>query len=112
MRAATAPKPATIRVAYSPAEAAEALGLSRATVHNLIRAGEIASTKIGRSRRIPRSGAPADRTRRRGPMPRVTRRGRAVGSPGARLGTALASGSDSKRTRPGDRRTPPGTSTG
>lgn len=53
MRAATAPKPATIRVAYSPAEAAEALGLSRATVHNLIRAGEIASTKIGRSRRIP-----------------------------------------------------------
>lgn len=30
-----------------------------------------------------------------------------MGSPGARLGTALASGSDSKRTRPGDRRTPP-----
>lgn len=41
------------RVAYSPAEAAEALGLCRATIYNLINAGELRSVVIGRSRRIP-----------------------------------------------------------
>lgn len=41
------------RLAYSPAEAAEALGVCRQTIHNLIVRGEIRSVKIGRSRRIP-----------------------------------------------------------
>lgn len=45
--------PVVQRYAYSPAEAAEALGISRATIYNLLARGEIKSTTIGRSRRIP-----------------------------------------------------------
>jgi excisionase family DNA binding protein len=39
---------------YRPEEAAEALSLSRATVYELIASGDLASVKIGRSRRITR----------------------------------------------------------
>lgn len=38
---------------YSPEDAAEALSLSRNTVYELMAAGQIASVKIGRARRIP-----------------------------------------------------------
>lgn len=41
------------RVLLRPEEAAERLGLSRATVYALIAGGEIESIHIGRSRRIP-----------------------------------------------------------
>lgn len=34
-------------------EAITALRLSRATIYNLIRSGELGSVKVGRSRRIP-----------------------------------------------------------
>ena len=40
------------RLLYRPEEAAQALGLSRATVYELMRRGEISSLKIGASRRI------------------------------------------------------------
>lgn len=41
------------RLAYSPSEAAAALGVSRQHIFNLIARGEIRSALIGRSRRIP-----------------------------------------------------------
>ncbi len=41
------------RVAYSPAEFAEALGVSRQHVHNMIGRGELQSMKLGKARRIP-----------------------------------------------------------
>jgi len=41
------------RIAYTIPEAAEALGVSRAHVYNLIREGRLRSVKFGRSRRIP-----------------------------------------------------------
>ena len=44
--------PTEHRLAYSPAELAEALGCSRQHIHNLIVRGEIRSIKIGASRRI------------------------------------------------------------
>jgi excisionase family DNA binding protein len=40
------------RLAYSPAEVGDVLGLSRAMVFKLLAAGELPSCKIGRSRRI------------------------------------------------------------
>jgi excisionase family DNA binding protein len=40
-------------IAVSPADAARILRVCRATIYNLIAAGDIASVKIGRSRRIP-----------------------------------------------------------
>lgn len=43
------------RAAYSPAEFAELLGVTRQHVHALINRGEIHSVKLGRSRRIPAS---------------------------------------------------------
>lgn len=43
------------RLAYRPEEAADEVGVSRARMYELIAAGEIASVKIGRSRRIPRA---------------------------------------------------------
>jgi excisionase family DNA binding protein len=42
------------RVAYRPAEAAEALGVSVATIYRLIGRGEIRAVKIGRAVRIHR----------------------------------------------------------
>lgn len=41
------------RYALSPAEAASALGVCRATIYNLIARGEITVSKIGRATRIP-----------------------------------------------------------
>lgn len=40
-------------IAVAPARAAELLGLSRATIYNLIEAGELRRSKIGRATRIP-----------------------------------------------------------
>ena len=42
-----------IRFAYSPAEAAQLLGLSRKGVYDLMSSGQLRSTNIGKSRRIP-----------------------------------------------------------
>lgn len=41
------------RAALSPAEAAEALGVTRQTVYNLIDRGELRRFKVGRCTRIP-----------------------------------------------------------
>ena len=41
------------RILYRPAEAAVSLGLSRTRVYQLMQAGELASVKVGSSRRIP-----------------------------------------------------------
>lgn len=43
------------RLALSPAEAATALGLCRASIYNMLARGEIRSVKFGRARRIPLS---------------------------------------------------------
>jgi excisionase family DNA binding protein len=43
------------RLAYSPAETAAVVGISRQHVHNLIARGAIRSVLIGKSRRIPAS---------------------------------------------------------
>ena len=40
------------RLAYSPAEAAELLGISRELVHDLLRTGQLGSVKAGRRRLI------------------------------------------------------------
>jgi excisionase family DNA binding protein len=42
------------RLAYSPAEFAEAVGCTRQHVQNLIARGELHSVKLGRKRLIPR----------------------------------------------------------
>jgi len=42
-----------MKVLYKPEEAAEALGLGRATVYELMRAGDLESVTIGRARRVP-----------------------------------------------------------
>ena len=41
------------KLLLTPEEAADVLGLSRSTVYDLIRLGELASVKIGKSRRVP-----------------------------------------------------------
>lgn len=43
------------RPAFSPAEAAEVLGVTRQTVHALINRGELRRFKVGRLTRIPRN---------------------------------------------------------
>ncbi len=40
------------RLAYSPTELSQALGVSRQHIFNLIRRGEIQSTRLGTARRI------------------------------------------------------------
>jgi excisionase family DNA binding protein len=42
------------RLAYSPDEAAELLGISRKLVHDLLRTGQLGSVKAGRRRLIAR----------------------------------------------------------
>jgi excisionase family DNA binding protein len=42
------------RLAYSPSEAAAALGCTRQHVQNMIRRGELRSVTLGRKRLIPR----------------------------------------------------------
>ena len=41
------------RAAFSPAETAELLGLSEATIYRILRRGDLPSVLIGGSRRIP-----------------------------------------------------------
>ncbi len=41
------------KLLVTPAEAATALGISRTRVYELMASGQLASVKIGRSRRIP-----------------------------------------------------------
>lgn len=41
------------RLAYSPAELADALGVTRQHIQNLIARGEVPSIKLGRRRLIP-----------------------------------------------------------
>ena len=43
------------RLAYSPTEFAEAIGVTRQHVHNLIARGELRAVKVGRCTRIPAS---------------------------------------------------------
>jgi excisionase family DNA binding protein len=43
------------RVAYSPDEAAQLLGVHRGTIYNLKKRGEIEFVKIGRRTLVPRS---------------------------------------------------------
>lgn len=40
-------------IAVSPTKAADTIGVSRATIYNLIERGELRRSKIGRSTRIP-----------------------------------------------------------
>jgi excisionase family DNA binding protein len=44
---------AEAKLLFRPEEAADALGVSRARLYQLLAAGEIGSVKIGASRRIP-----------------------------------------------------------
>jgi excisionase family DNA binding protein len=44
----------TERLAYSPDEAAELLGISRELIHDLLRTGQLGSVKAGRRRLIAR----------------------------------------------------------
>lgn len=41
------------RIAFSPGEAAEALGVTRQTIYALIKAGRLRRFKVGRCARIP-----------------------------------------------------------
>ena len=41
------------KLLLTPEEAADVLGLSRSTVYDLIRLGELTSVKIGKARRVP-----------------------------------------------------------
>lgn len=41
------------RLAYSPQEVADALGICRATVHNMLNRGELRGVKLGGRRLIP-----------------------------------------------------------
>jgi excisionase family DNA binding protein len=52
----TNPTPVGIeQLLLTPEQAAEVLNISRATVYDLLRLRALASVKIGRARRIPRS---------------------------------------------------------
>ena len=46
------PKHRVARIAYSPAEAAEAIGTSRAFIYSLMANGSLPSVKVGKLRRI------------------------------------------------------------
>lgn len=48
-----AARAAVDRIAYSPAQAASALGITRQTVYALINRGELRRFKVGRCTRIP-----------------------------------------------------------
>lgn len=41
------------RIAYSPAEAAQAIGCTRQHIYTLLKSGALPSVRIGRLRRIP-----------------------------------------------------------
>lgn len=42
-----------MKLLLTPDEAAQALGVSRSTVYELINSGELTAIRIGRSRRVP-----------------------------------------------------------
>lgn len=46
-------RPTIDKLLYTPLEAAHALGVSRSTLYELLAHGDIASVRIGASRRIP-----------------------------------------------------------
>jgi excisionase family DNA binding protein len=46
-------EPTEGRYAYRPAEVARLLSLSRATIHALIKTGELRSRKVGKARLVP-----------------------------------------------------------
>jgi excisionase family DNA binding protein len=48
----TVPTTGTVKLLYTPLEAATALGISRSTLYVLLASGEIPSVRIGASRRI------------------------------------------------------------
>ena len=54
LREILAPSAGTGRLAYSPDEVAEALGISRELVNDLLRTGQLGSVKAGRRRLIGR----------------------------------------------------------
>jgi len=56
----------TERMLYRVEDAAELLGVSRATLYELLRVGVVESVAIGRSRRIPRQALEAYVMRLRG----------------------------------------------
>lgn len=47
------------KLAYSPAEAAEALGVGRSTIFDLMKSGQLRRVKIGAKTVIPRSSLEA-----------------------------------------------------
>jgi excisionase family DNA binding protein len=47
------------KLLLTPREAAQLLGISRSMLYELLRRGEIASVRIGRSRRVPRAALSA-----------------------------------------------------
>ena len=53
MTATEAAQPAPAPLAWSPTEAAVRLGISRATVYELLSTGQLASFKVGSRRLIP-----------------------------------------------------------
>lgn len=54
------------RLLLTPQEAARVLGISRATLYELLRAGAVESVRIGRSRRVPAAALAAYVDRLRG----------------------------------------------
>jgi excisionase family DNA binding protein len=52
MRQMSGRNPSTERLAFSPEEAAELLGISRELLHDLLRTGQLGSVKAGRRRLI------------------------------------------------------------
>jgi excisionase family DNA binding protein len=56
IRETAARNPSAERLAYSPDEAAELLGISRELVHDLLRTGQLGSVKAGRRRLIGSRG--------------------------------------------------------
>jgi excisionase family DNA binding protein len=47
------------KLLFTPREVAQLLGISRSSLYELLRRGEIASVRIGRSRRVPRAALSA-----------------------------------------------------
>jgi excisionase family DNA binding protein len=71
LREILAPSAGTGRLAYSPDEAAEALGISRELVNDLLRTGQLGSVKAGRRRLIGRHHLEAFLERDRSARPGV-----------------------------------------
>jgi excisionase family DNA binding protein len=69
-------KPVAVdKLLYTPVEAAHALGVGRSTIYVLMANGDVASVRIGSSRRIPTEGL-------RRYIVSLSTTGRAAGGPG------------------------------